>query len=392
MDTWTLSGWAVFAVGVALAAWGVHRRPVGARRCPSCAYDLGGTPGLKCPECGRTARSENDLRLSVRRRWPWLLIPLAACTGGLVAFVPRVQSEGWRGAVPTTCLIAAFEPLDSWDTERDWRDPWRKYLASRAGLMTDEWWGWQRQWYIGKAIDRMESDGRPMLQGPETLPADGRVYACVHQPDVIRHADVVVTTPVGTSLLSSNGWNQGSVFDVGPAGAGAQVVPVTIRLQLDGVTVWSGRRLLRYTGAGLLAQRVTPLHNPATSAWIKDQFWVSKQGLYIAEPWEADNQHSHLVCVVLEFLRDGRVVADGYLDFQRGRIPPLSPIREAGLKPTMRWHGHEPFEDVPNDGARWTYRVRGVPAFAAACSPADPPFPLHCWAGEFEAEFRTWAD
>ncbi len=391
METWTLVSWAVFAAGVALAAWGVHRRPVGTRRCPACGYSLVGVPGLQCPECGHVAKSEKDLGLTPRQRWPWLLVPAAACVGAFVSQVPRMEAEGWRGAVPTTLLIAAFTPLNDWHPEKGWCDPLRKRLRSRADWM-EEWWGWQRQWYIGKAIERMESEGFPLIQGPTTVPLDGRVFAAVHVPDECLYADVVVRTSAGASLLSSSGWNHLSIFVAGPSREGAQVMPITIRIQSGGTTLWSGRRLLRYTGAGSLAQRVTPLRNPATSAWIKDQFWVSKQGLYIAEPWEADNQHSDLVCVVLEFLRDGRVVADGYLDFQRGRIPPLSPIREAGLKPTMRWHGHEPFEDVPNDGARWTYRVRGVPAFAAACSSADPPFPLHCWAGEFEAEFRTWAD
>lgn len=37
--------------------------PAAVRRCPGCSYDLSGVPGLRCPECGRLADRESDVRM-----------------------------------------------------------------------------------------------------------------------------------------------------------------------------------------------------------------------------------------------------------------------------------------------------------------------------------------
>jgi hypothetical protein len=257
-----------------------------------------------------------------------LVVPAAACLGALVSHVPRMQDEGWRGAVPTTLLIAAFTPAEYGHPENDWRGPWHKRLGSRAYSM-EEWWSWQRQWYIGRAIERMESEGQPLLQGAEAVPTDGRFFASFRLPDECWRADVAVTTAEGTSLMSSGGWNEFGIFDAGPSREGAQVVSIALRIHSGETTLWSGRRLLRYYGSGSVGQRVAPVQNPETSAWLQDRFWVWKQGLSISEPWESGNQRGDLVSVAIEFLRDGMVVADGYLDLQRGKPTPLTPMRES---------------------------------------------------------------
>src|SRR5437868_13816073 len=57
--------WFTMAAGVWVAGFvlGVRSREPGRGRrwCRRCGYDMVGTPGLRCPECGRTVRSEKGL-------------------------------------------------------------------------------------------------------------------------------------------------------------------------------------------------------------------------------------------------------------------------------------------------------------------------------------------
>ena len=77
------------------------------RRCPKCWYDMSGTPGLRCPECGREHSAEKKLYKRRRRR------ALASIGMGtlIVAFAvgwsPRVAKDGWLGSAPTWALVTA---------------------------------------------------------------------------------------------------------------------------------------------------------------------------------------------------------------------------------------------------------------------------------------------
>src|SRR5262245_55198026 len=99
---------------VVLLAWSLFcDRPRNGRRCPRCWYDMQGAPALTCPECGRRARSERDLRRT-RRRWRWAAASLPLFLAAYVAFAtPRIVRSGWIGLVPTTGLIwwvGRYEP------------------------------------------------------------------------------------------------------------------------------------------------------------------------------------------------------------------------------------------------------------------------------------------
>src|SRR5262245_11447223 len=108
---WVLGGVAVVALGWALFS----DRARGRRRCPRCWYDMSGAAGLRCPECGRTVRSERGLART-RRRWRWVVAALAL---GVVAYgtgsVSAVRKKGWRSQIPSAVLVTVW-PVSA----RDW--------------------------------------------------------------------------------------------------------------------------------------------------------------------------------------------------------------------------------------------------------------------------------
>jgi hypothetical protein len=95
-----LGGVGIWVIVVAL----FRDRSRGRRRCPCCWYDMAGVPGLRCPECGRAARSEKALHRT-RRRWKAAGLGAAVVLGAAaVAGVP-VRQRGWVSLVPGWLLV-----------------------------------------------------------------------------------------------------------------------------------------------------------------------------------------------------------------------------------------------------------------------------------------------
>ncbi len=117
------------------------------RRCPKCAYDMTGTGGLKCPECGRTAKSERRLFRS-RRRWKLATLALVAlaCASSGPIWV-KVARDGWRSifSPEQVALIQALRGKWEYDDPRsNWQllatlTPTRRAGAGAASyLVADE--------------------------------------------------------------------------------------------------------------------------------------------------------------------------------------------------------------------------------------------------------------
>lgn len=78
------------------------------RRCPRCWYDMTGSPGLRCSECGHEARVESRLFRS-RKRWRTATVGLVGLLAGVTLMVwPDLQSGRW------------FELLPRWAQVRVW--------------------------------------------------------------------------------------------------------------------------------------------------------------------------------------------------------------------------------------------------------------------------------
>lgn len=143
---------------------------LGRRRCPKCWYDLSGTKGLLCPECGHEAGSERRLYRTRRSR---ITIAIAVLPLLVVPVVMRVMyawKVGWVGLVPTTVMVVAWDVLPEsvvgspmvW-----WGGPQRERGTLFERIEDRHVAGWQR-WIAGwKSASVIESstDSRIVLRG-----------------------------------------------------------------------------------------------------------------------------------------------------------------------------------------------------------------------------------
>ncbi len=140
-------GWLLAASGALLVARALFRdRARGRKRCPKCWYDMSGSAGLVCPECGKDAERGKRL-LKTRRRWRLAAIgvlPLAAAY--FVAVTPRIAVRGWVGAVPTTALIVCAPRQHAPLAPGSLRALMRDELEVRWA--TDAMWDWQMVRYV----------------------------------------------------------------------------------------------------------------------------------------------------------------------------------------------------------------------------------------------------
>ena len=109
---------------VCVALWG--DRAKGRSRCPSCWYDMAGSPSLTCPECGKAVRSNSSL-LRTRRSWKSVaLAALLVLVGiGLIA-TPVATGPNWRTYVPLPVLV-----LLNWPANKPLHDEVMSRLALR---------------------------------------------------------------------------------------------------------------------------------------------------------------------------------------------------------------------------------------------------------------------
>lgn len=98
---WLIAATSIALAGLALAMWALRGEPArGRRRCPRCWYDMSGTAGLQCPECGRVAGRESALRRA-RPRWMHAGAGAVLIALGLFASRPVLFTwNTWAGVLP----------------------------------------------------------------------------------------------------------------------------------------------------------------------------------------------------------------------------------------------------------------------------------------------------
>jgi hypothetical protein len=172
MAGWTWAFWAaggtVAMTGLLLCGWALLRdRSRGRRRCPRCWYDMSGVPGMKCPECGRTPRTEKRF-FRTRRRWRWAVAGTALATFGAgTAAAPAIASGEWVLYVPPTLLNLGLSFFD--------KEAQAVYATRVAGSRTTSRpWSvvgpttqWQRL-LLARRCGQLLSDHETMIAIPST--------------------------------------------------------------------------------------------------------------------------------------------------------------------------------------------------------------------------------
>lgn len=192
-DIWWWVGAAVLALAaVVLGVIGWRGdRPCGRRRCPRCWYDMAGVRGLRCPECGREARSERRLLRTRRKRWALALCTVLLLASGAVLGTQRVRQDGWARYAPSTLLIWMLPTLDDHESPayRELRsrlapsEGW--FSLKREGGRLDTLWDWQRSLLAGRCTVAIAADAPAAAHdlalmllwqlGPDAAPAVPRL-------------------------------------------------------------------------------------------------------------------------------------------------------------------------------------------------------------------------
>lgn len=157
-------GWAhAAAVGVGVVGvwsgtvWLIGDRARGRRRCARCLYDLSGLSDLRCPECGRLAKSERHLARPRRARWSGVVsVAFLLASGFILTRASRVNEIGPLMIVPRPVLMAG----------------WRWLPASTI-------YSWERNSLNGSLEDRLRHIDE--LDWPTRIRIADRLMARMHQ-------------------------------------------------------------------------------------------------------------------------------------------------------------------------------------------------------------------
>ncbi len=136
---------------VVLARAAVGDPSRGRRRCGGCWYDMSATPGMTCPECGRTVKSEKGLFRTRRRKRGLVVAALFLAASATCGALPWFSGGGWKDRMPDTVLVALLPYLnnnsslleelhnriDTWVLKSDDNPdlppgPWRRFAARQC--------------------------------------------------------------------------------------------------------------------------------------------------------------------------------------------------------------------------------------------------------------------
>ncbi len=188
------------------------------RRCPKCRYDMTGSLGLRCSECGHIAREES--KLFFRHRRPLVAMgAIIACSGLALVVNEGLRARSWTSLVPTNILIATL-PVTI-DESGAIPDELVRRVRSNT-LDEDHWYSllsraakgdWRREPLTDKWV---QSYGKLIIENRGTVPRDsslGQVIAALPPRVDITTRDVwPVGVPPRLDIDLRNWWPAG--YDV----------------------------------------------------------------------------------------------------------------------------------------------------------------------------------
>lgn len=397
VTVWGFAGWTLAAGAVGLTAWALFwDRSRGRRRCPGCWYDLAGVPGLVCPECGRTASAEKSLHCT-RRRWRWVFVGcLILLSSSTLGVVPRIQREGWFGAVPSTLLVW-FVPVgdQSWESpvsSPEWLVFWPPRSSSLVRLFArrdaEGLWRWQSQVLLSRIFKAHPDELAHMVLLPDRWPGDAPL--CVRLNAMYGSGQYGVEGVVVREQGSKGAW-AGEAKD-SLLGFGAYLAPrndptvggkahIEVRLRDRGGVIWQGEHPRTVRLEGVVTDYMTGVNSDEADKAVlasHPRLWKNPSG-----QWElvVDNKSGAFragctVALRAEVLRDGVVMGtsksfsrSSFLFASSGAWIPWS------VSP-VDWTAEAPADAELGDG-HWERRLRGDGSLAM-----QDYFPLEKWGSD----------
>ncbi|MBL8757862.1 MAG: hypothetical protein JNK35_05475 [Phycisphaerae bacterium] len=380
-QAWWLTALALAVLGLACGAWWARGDPArGRRRCPRCWYDMVGSPGLRCPECGHAARHERALGRTRRRR-RWLVGSLVLLALGVgTAIVPDARAGGgrlWR-RVPTTVLLGA-----------EWligHDRWRDLTWHRGLRLTDPGlWDWQLRVL---ALRRARDLGLWRENWPEGMAVgvhgfvgrekDFTLLAPRFETDPDARVEPPAAPPgVSYEMLWHPPWRMVR------ESAGLAALPVEFERWENGRSAGVVRVDLPIRRVGSVDEAIAPVRDAALDAAVATTLgptlvWLRERGVWAVAVREPTYDASPAVALglVITIERDGEVVGTARLATRTTRavgdmLPGAVVVGEgSGVAVAL--------DHADATDPRWRVRVRGDGALALCVFGCD-----RYWAGEF---------
>jgi len=252
VNLWLLLGLGplLFLGCMAVTWWGLYGDSGrGRRRCPRCWYDMSGTPGLTCTECGHAVPHEGDLQRTRRRVLPALAAAVAAALGASWV-ITRGNEAGWVTMLPAGVLISALpllgEPHGRLPAELDSRLSRGELSGDQIRSLVDRCLGGDRG--APPASPEWESKYYPLLSRCRGLPA---VAPIVEEALLGLPARVAITsrrtwprdTPMCLELDVREWWPEGTLAQLRIRPLGSDDPAITVRR--DTASEFSTRRARR---------------------------------------------------------------------------------------------------------------------------------------------------
>ncbi len=392
-----LGGWLIGGCAALLLLWSLFRdggRKL--RRCPKCWYDMSGTPGMQCPECGRTARNERKLH-QTRRKWRFAALALVlGLTGYGIASVPGYQRGGWVALVPSSVLVFVA-PAEADGTPGGWMrrtiiqypTNWPRMVTVNDDTMTNETWKrlrasklahWQSQVFLGRYVKKQKLELIEHLSLPPRWPVGEAIPAQLGD-DQFDGLDLFARGP--------DGWLPPPVVRVVGASAPGKTLKVELGLGAGALPLYRTVRempiVIEGTRETLLEPRASAEDNDRVKAALNPH--VSMNGF---EPVVVLYDRSHQpewdgihfgIAYTFEVSLDGAVLLRG-----RG-------MAQWSKKPKRNWEEFavpEPARAAVLSG-RAVITIRGRRSDATddyMSWPFDKPTAA-CWTGEFSQPLET---
>ena len=341
---WMYWGGAIgVALGLLIGSWALAgdwlRHRGRRRRCPGCWYDMEGVPGQSCPECGRVAKHERQLRRS-RRRWGWIAAVLMLAPIEIAGiFNVRLAAVNWPTYTPSWLLVRivndpAPPPQPKWTATGSMARPvidpfelemWRRYTAGSLSIAQRRIVA-SRQFKASRPPLTLETRARWPANVPVTvvlhsgfsgpLPRELRATTDLHgsEPIVAYESGWQLTDWGVDWWLTSNSvehWRQ--VLGTPPAQATS--IPLRITIQEGGQLLWSGTldAPIKITGAvdDIIAADSSPALTGAIRNALTTSLSISADGRSLSFIRPPD-LHDATLGLIFEFMRSGRVIATAH--------------------------------------------------------------------------------